>query len=990
MLRFIAPAGTPLSTAEILRGAKAAVLSAGHFDRSLSSLAQEVHARSAVGTRSGRSALWLVLKALHRLRPDRSLVAHPAYTCFTVPAAVVRAGLKPCLIDIHAETLDFDFDGLERISSSGLLCVVTSNLFGLPNNLERIREIAWAQGAFVVDDAAQALGASSCGEWAGLAGDAGVFSFGRGKALAAIEGGLAVTNSEEIGAALELEALMQPKASASHSLSVLLQMSAYAALLHPRLYWIPNSIPFLGLGATEFAPGFPISRMSNVTMGLLSQIISKLEETNAARVKNAAAIIDGLDGLGQQPGGYMFPAPLNGSRPVYTRLPVIARDSATRDRAVASLRAAGIGASPFYPSALCDIPDLQPFLAPRLCHCPAAESVAQRLFTLPTHPYVTQPDIDRMLEILSDGGRRISDRELLLEEPQCGLAAATKPVTSRCPRPFGGEGGPRSGPGEGVVKQLAKETRNYDLAMQTTARASAPVADDRGTLVDRQSAAASAQSSIGTEFRSPIPEARIPITETQLPGFQSQSKRLLLIAFDFPPRRTSGIYRPTGLAKYLTRLGWETTVLTINADAKDLQDPSLLQRIPSGTRVVRTRYLNFMAWEDSAAGSIRNFGALSPDSAASHDSIVNRCLRWLAAFVRSCVYFPDDTSGWIPFGVAKAIQLARQEHFDVVYTTSPPRSSMVVGLFLKTFLRIPWVAEFRDPWFAPKAKIRRWAERRLLGMIGHKADAVVVVTSTHADEFRSLRVPAQKIKVVPNGFDEDDFRPDRLPATTRTGLLKPGYLHFTHLGTIYPNDSGKFFEALKDLIREFPGWGKKIRINIVGYPDETVQRCTEDEILHPLLNVHGFVGHSQSIEIMRASHCMLLFRANRDFAQLCVGGKTYEYLRSGRPILAITYSGPTKTLIQEGNAGWVIHPDDKHGIKQALRTIITTGSGLAAKHTARKEFTAQYRYDRLAAKMAAIFNSVSSPKGAAPTTVWLPPSNQETGWDQGGEFPANA
>jgi perosamine synthetase len=1035
MLRFVPPAGTPLETAEILRGAKAALFSAGDFDRSLSLLAEQVHAQSAVGLCSGRSALWLALKALHRLRPDRNLVALPAYTCFTVPASIVRAGLKPCLVDIDPASLDFDFSRLERISASKLLCIVTSNLFGIPNDVERVRQIARTKGAFVVDDAAQALGASSRGQWAGLRGDAGIFSFGRGKALAAIQGGLAVTNSKEIGAALELEALMQPKLSRAHSLGLLLQMLAYGVFLRPRLYWIPNSIPFFGLGATEFAPGFPVSRMSELTLALLTQIIGKLDEINAKRVSNASSVIEGLAGHPE----FTVPAPVSGSKPVYTRLPVIARDAATRDRAVAKLCDAGIGASASYPAALCEIPELKPLLAPEPCHCPEAESVAERLLTLPTHAYVSRRDLSRIVETLaslatSSHGQRISDRgpfvaaaqvqclgvrffktlrnllnrgwcysarrssaiyqvliikikDLSLAAPQLWAGGSTSAATAETSR--GSHGQRTSDRGPFVQSPVGTPPPTFDAEPSTGSHGQPAYLDadlDPGSFARHSSLVTPhSKSAAGATIFDSGPLSLSPVAgrqatfdaEIRFASPEPRLKRLLLIAFDFPPRRTSGIYRPTGLTKYLVRLGWQTTVLTVNADAKDLQDPALLERIPPQTEVVRTRYLDFMAWEDSTAGKIRNLGAFNADSSTHQSSIVNRCLRRFAAFVRSCVYFPDRTSGWIPFGLGKAIQLAWRERFDVVYTTSPPRSSLVIGLFLRILSRVPWVAEFRDPWYPPRGKIRRWAERRLLLMIGHKADAVVVVTSSHADEFRSFGIPAQKIKVVPNGFDEDDFRSDRLLPGTHNCLLKPGYLHFTHMGTIYPNDSGKFFEALKDLIREYPVWGKKIRINIVGYPDEVVQRYAEDELLHPLVNIHGFIGHAHSIEVMRASQCLLLFRANRDFAQLCVGGKTYEYLRSGRPILAITYNGPTKTLIQEANAGWVVHPDDKHGIKQALRSAITADSGLAAKRAATQEFAAQFRYDRLAAKMASIFDGISDEKDRAELPV---PENSDAAY----------
>jgi perosamine synthetase len=397
MLRFVPPAGARLEFAQILRAGKAAALQNGDR-RSITGVAGQLGACSAFGTRSGRVALWLILKALNRIRPDRKIVALPAYTCFTVPAAVVRAGFTVCPIDIDPETLDFNFSQLERLSAAGLLCVVACNLFGLVNDLERVRAIAAAKRAFVVDDAAQALGASRNGYFSGLRGDVGFFSFGRGKALPAMEGGLAVTNSEEISRAIRVEADMLPEPSQSHSVRLLAQMLGFAAFLHPRLYWVPNSIPFLKLGSTEFAPDFPISGISGLSAALISQLMGKLAEVNADRERNAVCVAEGIKANPR----FFVPEPICGSRPIYTRLPIIASDKPTRDRAVTRLRAAGIGATPSYPSAICDIPGLERFAGSEFRHCTGAESLADRVLTLPTHCYVSRQDISRMIEVLAE------------------------------------------------------------------------------------------------------------------------------------------------------------------------------------------------------------------------------------------------------------------------------------------------------------------------------------------------------------------------------------------------------------------------------------------------------------------------------------------------------------------------------------------------------------------------------------------------------------
>ena len=322
----------------------------------------------------------------------------PAYTCFTVAASIVRSGLRLFPVDVDPRTLDFDFSQLESVPRDGVLCIVTSNLFGFVNDLRRVGEIARTKGAFVVDDAAQALGASRNGYAAGTRGDVGIFSLGRGKALPAIEGGLIVTNSEEIAGNLQTELAQVPSTSGAHSVSLFFQMLGFSAFLHPQLYWIPDAMPFLKLGATEYAPDFVIAGLPSLSRALLAELLSTPEDCNAVRRLHAGKIAEALS----ESRAFSTPMPAADCAPTYLRFPVIARDQATRDQAVAKLRAAGIGAGPFYPTAICDIPGIGRHMASKEFHRAKAESLAQRLFTVPVHAYVSEEDLRKTVEILSN------------------------------------------------------------------------------------------------------------------------------------------------------------------------------------------------------------------------------------------------------------------------------------------------------------------------------------------------------------------------------------------------------------------------------------------------------------------------------------------------------------------------------------------------------------------------------------------------------------
>jgi perosamine synthetase len=397
MPRLVPPAGAPLRMTEILVALLALVRLNRNNDEQLRKIATRLNTRYAFGASSGRAALSIVLKSLHRLRPDRNVIALPAYTCFSVPASIVRAGLKIHPVDVDGCTLDFDLCDLQEVPEKKLLCVVTSNLFGFPNDLPVVKQIANAKGAFTLDDAAQALGSTRNGLLAGSGGDVGIYSLGRGKALAALEGGLIVTDSDQIAEAIREEAKSLTRVSIVQGVRLLLEMMAYSIFLRPSLYWIPSSLPFLKLGVTEFDPGFPMRELHPVSLAILDPLFERLDEMNRLRRSNAMAISQALPTTSK----FQFPRPNPNTLPAFVRLPVIARDKELRERVVKNLRKAGMSAGPVYPTAICEIQGLESHMAVDDFHRKGAELLSERLFTLPVNPFVTADDRRRMVDVLA-------------------------------------------------------------------------------------------------------------------------------------------------------------------------------------------------------------------------------------------------------------------------------------------------------------------------------------------------------------------------------------------------------------------------------------------------------------------------------------------------------------------------------------------------------------------------------------------------------------
>ena len=395
--RYVAPAGAPIGLADLVHWATLGVSGDDVLDRFRQTVSDRFAVRHSVLTSSGRAGLTLVLRALQRLAPaDRDEVILPSYTCFSVAAAIVKAGLRPRIVDISPDTLDYAQDELANTDFARVLAIVATSLYGIPSDLPAIESMARRHGVFLIDDAAQAMGASVGGRLCGTWGDAGIFSFDKGKNVSAIKGGVVLTNSDEIASALrkEMAGLRSPGIAQSTG-GVLTALSSFV-FLHSRLYWIPNRIPQLGLGTTKYSTDFPLEFPSRTLVALALVMIDHLEEFTRTRRANAAALLGRLRDVR----GIRTITPPPSSVPVYVRLPILLADENARRRALAALNAAGVGGSGSYPTSIADIVDLRGVRTGSSCDR-GGRQVAQRILTIPTHAFVTAADVGRMISAIA-------------------------------------------------------------------------------------------------------------------------------------------------------------------------------------------------------------------------------------------------------------------------------------------------------------------------------------------------------------------------------------------------------------------------------------------------------------------------------------------------------------------------------------------------------------------------------------------------------------
>ena len=355
--------------------------------------AHSLRVRTALAVSSGKAALTLALLAMNRLTGRRTVVI-PAYTCYSVPSAIVKAGLEVMPCDLADGSFDYDYAKLEAALSEDVLCVLSVHLFGIPSDTARLTRLCRSKAIFVLEDAAQAFGGGWRGVPLGTIGDVGVFSFGRGKNISCGSGGMIVTNSKALTAALAEVTRLLPAASPTQDGATLLTLVFLSWFIRPRLYWLPSGLPFLRLGETIFYEDFPVRWLSDFQARLLRGWRDRLAALEAVRREHSDYYRSHIE----LPSGFRHVDAAGDERGT---IPLL-RYPLLLDRDVKNhlLREEGrvLGISGMYPATVAAIPQL----AGRLpaTHFPRAEALAASLVTLPTHPLVREDDRARICALV--------------------------------------------------------------------------------------------------------------------------------------------------------------------------------------------------------------------------------------------------------------------------------------------------------------------------------------------------------------------------------------------------------------------------------------------------------------------------------------------------------------------------------------------------------------------------------------------------------------
>ncbi len=386
--RKIATTAVPITVPEVVR-ATAGIYRRNEIERFEQDISQWLGLAETVLVNKGTTALYLILKAMRKLRPDRDEVIYPAYTVPTLKLAFDQIGLKTRVCDISRSTFNMDPQSLKGELSDKTLAVLPVHMFGFPMRIDGIEELT-GDDIFVVEDCAQAPGAKLEGKLAGTFAPSAIFSLCKGKNISTYTGGFAAFKDRELAQLARNERAELDDSKGGIKMAVML--AAFALAMRPGVYG--PLFPFIkGFKSEEVHTHFDALRFTSVQAALGRIILSKLDRINAQRRTNGMFLYEAL----KDNEHILLPEIIPGAEPVFNHLPVVFLNADERERSQRRLWEKGIDTARMYMHPNHHIYDLG---YPREAF-PNSIEIAEGLVTMPTHSFVTQRDLDLIVDIVS-------------------------------------------------------------------------------------------------------------------------------------------------------------------------------------------------------------------------------------------------------------------------------------------------------------------------------------------------------------------------------------------------------------------------------------------------------------------------------------------------------------------------------------------------------------------------------------------------------------
>lgn len=440
---------------------------------------------------------------------------------------------------------------------------------------------------------------------------------------------------------------------------------------------------------------------------------------------------------------------------------------------------------------------------------------------------------------------------------------------------------------------------------------------------------------------------------------------LLFVSIDFPPARTSGIYRPVFFTRYLIEAGWRVTLLTGASHLSTVTDESLFREIHPELEIVRAsapmpRAITGKVYEryrKATAGS-GEAAAKPPLKARLFMSLKKYMLSPAFRLADNFLFIPDNYIIWAMKNLWKAYRIIRSRNVTHLLVTSPPQSVQIMGLVLSYLTGVRYITDFRNSWtdnqpyeYRVREKIEKSLERRVL----KRSRAVINMSAGDVERLlaRMPDVPRDKLSVVTNGYNERDFADN-----PETPVSPDGPLTMLYVGTMYAHSGDSTAEALKILAGQ--GYtAADFELTVIGFADQSFARLVDAYGVGAMVVNRGFMSHD---DLMREYHrydiMYLLTGGTAYYHRGALPGKIFEYMRLGRPILHVGIEGTTRDMLRPCGLEIFAPLDDPAAIAARMTALREQKRASTLAAMPNRSYIETYEWRSLARKVDGIISGV--------------------------------
>jgi hypothetical protein len=388
-------------------------------------------------------------------------------------------------------------------------------------------------------------------------------------------------------------------------------------------------------------------------------------------------------------------------------------------------------------------------------------------------------------------------------------------------------------------------------------------------------------------------------------------KKILIITYYWPPAGGPGVQRWLKFVKYLPDFGIQPVVYIPENPTYPIVDEKLVNEVSDKAIILKQNifepyqlasFLSKIKTKKISSGIIPNH---------KRQSFLDKIFLW----IRGNLFIPDARVLWVKPSVSFLEKYIVENNIDTIITSGPPHSLHLIGLELKEKLNVKWFADFRDPWttigYHKSLRLSSFAAKKhkaLEQQVLNTADTIIVTSKTTKTEFQAIT--NKPIAVITNGYDTEQVEQQTIDSK----------FSLAHIGSFLSERNPLIlWESLVELLSEIPDFKSHLEIKLIGAVSQEVLETVTNYKLDSYLNNLGYVSHKEAIAHQRKSQVLLLIEIDSEDTKSIIPGKLFEYMVSGRPIIAV---GPQDSdfaeIITNTNTGVFFKYSEKLKLKSVI------------------------------------------------------------------------